>query len=269
MELKSKFYIVDDEGEKFMGIGVLWLLEKTGQLGSLRKAAKDMTISYTKAYNMISRLEEALGLEVLERRKGGSSRDGATLTPFAIAFMKAYREGSDTPIMPLKGKKVAVVGGGNVAMDAARCSKRLGADVYIIYRRSEAELPARREEVEHAKEEGIIFKTLTNPVEIHGDENGFVVDFGKLKFIRKWIDENLDHACVFAKSDPLKDKLVAAAPCAWKIYEVDSCSCEGLAAHLLEVFDRLVREHTDGRVWVCEVRVSEDKKNEASAFKDK
>ena len=101
------------------------------------------------------------------------------------------------------------------------------------------------------------------------DENGFVVDLGKLKFIRKWIDENLDHACVFAKSDPLKDKLVAAAPCAWKIYEVDSCSCEGLAAHLLEVFDRLVREHTDGRVWVCEVRVSEDKKNEASAFKDK
>ena len=95
MELKSKFYIVDDEGEKFMGIGVLWLLEKTGQLGSLRKAAKDMTISYTKAYNMISRLEEALGLEVLERRKGGSSRDGATLTPFAIAFMRAYREFQD------------------------------------------------------------------------------------------------------------------------------------------------------------------------------
>ena len=88
-----------------------------------------------------------------------------------INLMKAYREGSDTPIMDLKGKKVAVVGGGNVAMDAARCSKRLGADVYIIYRRSEAELPARREEVEHAKEEGIIFKTLTNPVEILGYNN--------------------------------------------------------------------------------------------------
>ena len=88
-----------------------------------------------------------------------------------INLMKAYRDGADTPIMDLKGKKVAVVGGGNVAMDAARCSKRLGADVYIIYRRSEAELPARAEEVEHAKEEGIIFKTLTNPVEILGYNN--------------------------------------------------------------------------------------------------
>ena len=88
-----------------------------------------------------------------------------------INLMKAYREGADTPIMDLKGKKVAVVGGGNVAMDAARCSKRLGAEVYIIYRRSEAELPARREEVEHAKEEGIIFKTLNNPVEILGYNN--------------------------------------------------------------------------------------------------
>ena len=88
-----------------------------------------------------------------------------------INLMKAYRDGADTPIMDLKGKKVAVVGGGNVAMDAARCSKRLGAEVYIIYRRSEAELPARREEVEHAKEEGIIFKTLTNPVEILGYHN--------------------------------------------------------------------------------------------------
>ncbi len=88
-----------------------------------------------------------------------------------INLMKAYREGADTPIMDLKGKKVAVVGGGNVAMDAARCSKRLGADVYIIYRRSEAELPARREEVEHAKEEGIVFKTLNNPVAILGYNN--------------------------------------------------------------------------------------------------
>ena len=88
-----------------------------------------------------------------------------------INLMKAYRDGSDTPIMDLKGKEVAVVGGGNVAMDAARCAKRLGANVHIIYRRSEAELPARAEEVEHAKEEGIIFKTLTNPVEILGYNN--------------------------------------------------------------------------------------------------
>ena len=82
-----------------------------------------------------------------------------------INLMKAYKEGSSTPIRHVH--KVAVVGGGNVAMDAARCAKRLGAEeVYIVYRRSEAELPARAEEVEHAKEEGIIFKTLTNPVAI-------------------------------------------------------------------------------------------------------
>jgi len=90
-----------------------------------------------------------------------------------INLMKAYLPGSKTPIM--KSSKVAVVGGGNVAMDAARSAKRLGADeVYIVYRRGMAELPARKEEVEHAEEEGIIFKTLTNPVEVLGDENGFV-----------------------------------------------------------------------------------------------
>ncbi|MDY6443950.1 MAG: NADPH-dependent glutamate synthase [Bacteroidales bacterium] len=91
-----------------------------------------------------------------------------------INLMKAYKPDSDTPLMPLAGKTVAVVGGGNVAMDAARCSKRLGANVYIVYRRGMEELPARREEVEHAVEEGIIFKTLHNPVEIHGGEDGYV-----------------------------------------------------------------------------------------------
>ena len=90
-----------------------------------------------------------------------------------INLMKAYQDGSATPIY--KAKNVAVVGGGNVAMDAARCAKRLGADnVYIVYRRSQNELPARAEEVEHAKEEGIEFKFLTNPIEISGNENGFV-----------------------------------------------------------------------------------------------
>jgi len=90
-----------------------------------------------------------------------------------INLMKAYKEGSKTPIM--KSERVAVVGGGNVAMDAARSAKRLGAkEVYIVYRRGMAELPARAEEVEHAIEEGIVFKTLTNPVEVLGDENGFV-----------------------------------------------------------------------------------------------
>ena len=87
-------------------------------------------------------------------------------------LMKAFNEESNTPIM--RGKKVAVVGGGNVAMDAARTALRLGAEVHIVYRRSEEELPARVEEVHHAKEEGIIFDLLTNPVEILEDENNWV-----------------------------------------------------------------------------------------------
>ena len=86
-----------------------------------------------------------------------------------INLMKAYQEGSTTPIK--HSLKVAVVGGGNVAMDAARCAKRLGAEVHIVYRRSMDELPARHEEVEHAEEEGIIFDTLCNPVEILGYHN--------------------------------------------------------------------------------------------------
>ncbi len=90
-----------------------------------------------------------------------------------VNLMKAYKEGSATPIKAVKN--VAVVGGGNVAMDAARCAKRLGAEnVYIVYRRSMEEMPARKEEVEHAEEEGIIFKTLNNPTRILGDENDFV-----------------------------------------------------------------------------------------------
>ena len=87
-------------------------------------------------------------------------------------LMKAFDETSTTPIM--RGQKVAVVGGGNVAMDAARTALRLGAEVHIVYRRSEEELPARVEEVHHAKEEGIIFDLLTNPVEILKDEKGWV-----------------------------------------------------------------------------------------------
>ncbi len=90
-----------------------------------------------------------------------------------VNLMKAYRDDSETPIK--HSKNVAIVGGGNVAMDAARSAKRLGAEnVYIIYRRGEEEMPARKEEIEHAKEEGIIFKTLTNPTEILGDEHKFV-----------------------------------------------------------------------------------------------
>lgn len=89
-----------------------------------------------------------------------------------INLMKAYKPDSTTPIQA--GKKAVIVGGGNVAMDAARCAKRMGAEVYVVYRRTEKELPARLEEIEHAKEEGIIFKFLTNPVEIKADEKGWV-----------------------------------------------------------------------------------------------
>lgn len=97
-----------------------------------------------------------------------------------INLMKAYKEGSSTPI--LHSRSVAVVGGGNVAMDAARCAKRLGAEkVYIVYRRSMDEMPARREEVEHAEEEGIIFLTLNNPVEILGNDENFVTGMKCIK----------------------------------------------------------------------------------------
>ncbi len=94
-------------------------------------------------------------------------------------LMKAFEENSDTPIM--RGKKVAVVGGGNVAMDAARTALRLGAEVHIVYRRSEEELPARVEEVHHAKEEGIIFDLLTIPIAILEDEKGWVTGMKCIK----------------------------------------------------------------------------------------
>ena len=94
-------------------------------------------------------------------------------------LMKAFREDYDTPIAA--GKKVAVVGGGNVAMDAARTALRLGAEVHIVYRRSEAELPARAEEVHHAKEEGIIFDLLTNPKKINVDEKGNITSMTVVK----------------------------------------------------------------------------------------
>jgi glutamate synthase (NADPH/NADH) small chain len=89
-----------------------------------------------------------------------------------INLMKAYTQDTSTPIH--RGKKAAVVGGGNVAMDAARCARRLGAEVTVVYRRTEKELPARLEEVEHAKEEGIVFRFLTNPLSITGNEKGWV-----------------------------------------------------------------------------------------------
>lgn len=105
-----------------------------------------------------------------------------------VNLMKAYHTDSTTPIQ--KGNKVMVVGGGNVAMDAARCAKRLGADVTIVYRRTEKELPARLEEVEHAREEGIHFSFLTNPLEIRGDENGWVTGLLCQKMILSRPDES-------------------------------------------------------------------------------
>ncbi len=89
-----------------------------------------------------------------------------------INLMKAYKEDSNTPIY--HPKKCVVVGGGNVAMDAARCARRLGAEVHIVYRRSMEELPARKEEVEHAQEEGIIFDLLNNPVKVIGNDEGWI-----------------------------------------------------------------------------------------------
>ncbi|MFA6775209.1 MAG: LysR family transcriptional regulator [Sphaerochaetaceae bacterium] len=90
MELKSKLYLVDEEGEKFMGIGVLWLLQKIASEKSLRKAAADLGISYSKAYMMIRNLEASLGVPVVNRQKGGADRSGATLTVFGERFTELY-----------------------------------------------------------------------------------------------------------------------------------------------------------------------------------
>lgn len=93
------------------------------------------------------------------------------------------------------------------------------------------------------------------------DENGFVVDFGDLKYLRRWLDEHLDHACVFSESDPERERLLAAFPHLFKAYVVPCASAEGLARHVFEVFDALVRRHTDGRARVCELRLDEDGRN--------
>lgn len=96
------------------------------------------------------------------------------------------------------------------------------------------------------------------------DANGFVVDFGGLTFIKRWLEENLDHACVFNADDPLREQLVASAPGAWKVHVVDCCSCEGIARHLHGVFDPMVREHSGGRAWIQEVGIEEDSRNSAT-----
>ncbi|MCR5731696.1 MAG: LysR family transcriptional regulator [Sphaerochaetaceae bacterium] len=95
MDLKVKLYLVDGEGEKFMGIGVMWLLEELARCGSLRQAAMNMDISYSKALLMINRLEKHLGKNVIERKKGGQDRGGASLSPFGQSFIKLYNSFQD------------------------------------------------------------------------------------------------------------------------------------------------------------------------------
>lgn len=90
MELKVKIYLTDDEGDKFMGIGVIWLLEEIDRAGSLRKAAMNLGMSYTKSYAMLSKAEENLAFPLIERRKGGASHEGAALTQKAKEFIKLY-----------------------------------------------------------------------------------------------------------------------------------------------------------------------------------
>lgn len=96
------------------------------------------------------------------------------------------------------------------------------------------------------------------------DGQGFVVDFGGMKFIAKWISENLDHAFAIAKSDEEGMKMINAFPHLFKPYIVENCSAEGMAAHLFEVFDTLVRKETNGRAWLKSIRVGEDGKNFAT-----
>ena len=93
------------------------------------------------------------------------------------------------------------------------------------------------------------------------DPSGFVVDFGKLKFLKAWIEENLDHACLFNEDDPLKDQLIDSAPGCWKTYVLPNCSCEGIAEHLYSVFNEMVMSYTKGRVKIIQVEIIEDSKN--------
>ena len=96
------------------------------------------------------------------------------------------------------------------------------------------------------------------------DANGFVVDFGKLKYLKTWIDEHLDHACLFNENDPEKDALLASSGHLFKPYILPNSSCEGLAQHIFEVFNPMVQEQTENRVWITQVLIEEDSKNSAT-----
>lgn len=95
------------------------------------------------------------------------------------------------------------------------------------------------------------------------DANGFVVDFGKLKYLKSWINENLDHACLLNEDDPEKDALLASAGHLIKAYIVPNSSCEGLAQHIYGIFNLMVRENTLDRVWITQIEIEEDSKNAA------
>ena len=96
------------------------------------------------------------------------------------------------------------------------------------------------------------------------DTNGFVIDFGQLKYIKLWINEHLDHACLFNQDDPIIKDLLEEYGAIFKTYVLPSCSCEGIAQHIYEVFDPMVRESTEGRAWIINVEVEEDSKNSAA-----
>jgi 6-pyruvoyltetrahydropterin/6-carboxytetrahydropterin synthase len=100
------------------------------------------------------------------------------------------------------------------------------------------------------------------------DANGFVVDFGKLRYLRNWLEENLDHACVFNADDPLRAAIVAGAPDAFKVYVMDNCSSEGIARHVYGIWEPMVREATAGRAWIAAVEVEEDRRNAATFHAD-
>ncbi len=161
--------IVADEVEKLKAMGVTFMTDMV--IGRVLSIDELFSMGFRAVF-----IGSGAGLPMFMHIPGEALKGVYSANEYLtrINLMKAYQERSDTPI--IVSKNVAVVGGGNVAMDAARCAKRLGAEnVYIVYRRSEEELPARKEEVCHAKEEGISFLLLHNPVRILGDETGRAV----------------------------------------------------------------------------------------------
>ena len=156
--------IVAAEIENLKALGVR--VETNVVVGRLRRLT-----SFSRTVMRLCSLEPARGSPMFMGIPGESLNGVCSANEFLtrVNLMKAYRDDTDTPVY--RARRVVVVGGGNVAMDAARCAKRLGAEeVSIVYRRGEAEMPARREEIEHAKEEGIVMRVLQNPVEILGTE---------------------------------------------------------------------------------------------------